>query len=137
MLRKNKKAWLRIVEAFIAIMLILSTLLVLLSRQGSNSEVEKEINLLQSNILNSIGKDDYLREQILADDSSGVKAYVGNVTPSWINYSVKICQPLDVCPINVAPELLDGKSIYSQNILITASITNADSKQLKLFFWKN
>jgi hypothetical protein len=136
---KNKKGWLKIVEAFIAVMLILATLLILLARQNSSSEMEKEITLLQTSILSSISKDEALRDEILTDSSplTQTKAYVKGVIPSWLDFRVQVCESGVICALtDVAPEVIASREIYSQNILIVATINNNQPKQLKLFLWR-
>ena len=45
----NKKAWLRIVEAFLAILIILSTILIIISRQDNNADISEEVYEKQHN----------------------------------------------------------------------------------------
>jgi len=135
---ENKKGWLKIVEAFVAIMLILATLLILLGRQESDSGLEREITLLQTNLLSSISKDDNLREEILSSASLiKTNEYISKNIPSWLDYKIQVCEIDNVCALTgVDSKVLAEKQIYSQNILILATSQNADSKQLKLFFWR-
>ena len=135
-MNKNKKAWLRIVEAFIAILLILATLLILLNRQTTDNSLDNEITLLQDRIIVTISKDDNFRNQILSNDSSGVEAYLDNVLPYWLNSSVSICNPLEVCPINVSSDIILNKNIYSSSALVVSNLTTYSERQLKLFFWR-
>jgi len=138
----NKKAWLRIVEAFFAIILILGTLLILLSRQDSSSQLENEIAVLQTNILSSISKDAAFREDIIqttppAPDLTEIKSYIEGLVPAWMNFSIQVCEPADVCPLQGVPlEILANREIYSQNILIFATSDINNPKQLKLFMWR-
>jgi hypothetical protein len=141
---KNKKAWLRILEAFVAVALVLITLLILLGRQNSSNEIENEIGLLQINILSSISKDDSLRQEIMDYDitsgTSGIpstEAYVSKVIPSWLDYRVQVCEPTNICALkNVDSSILANKAIYSQNTIIYATLTDNSPRQLKLFVWR-
>ena len=56
----NKKGWLRILEAFLAIMLITGVLLVLYSR-NLNTNRGGEIYNLQKSILDEVAEDDEMR----------------------------------------------------------------------------
>jgi len=133
---KSKKAWIRIAEAFIAIVLIFTTLLIVLSRQNASSARSDEIITLQSNILQSVLRDDVLRSQVLSGNLSGTYTFIGKKVPSWINYSVVNCSYIDICS---NPAGYIGENVYSNEILISSNITYLpeNASRLKIFFWEN
>jgi len=133
--RKNKKAWLRIVEAFISIMLIFTVLMIIVARQQISESREDELVRLQRFVLKQIIEDTELRNQVLNNDTSGVKDYVNNTLPNWIDYNIKICKYNDICGLGY---YVEGE-IYTDEVLIVSNLTyfNPDhAYKLKLFFWE-
>ena len=53
---KNKRAWLRIVEAVIAVMIVSGAVLVILSRQNVKPDLSDRIHQAQNEVLNIISK---------------------------------------------------------------------------------
>lgn len=135
----NKKAWLKIFEAFLAIIFIFGVMLVILSKQNISPNTGDEILKLQNNILDSLSRDDVIRGDVLNGKLDNINIRVGSMVPSNINYSISICDSGVVCPINdsyVTSQILSNKEIYSSEVLILSNSTSFDGKKLKLFFWR-
>jgi hypothetical protein len=132
---KSKGAWLRILEAFVAVILIFSVLLFVFYKQEPQKS-DEEITKLQKNLLETISLDYSLRSQILSDNVSGVETKIKEVAPGWINYSVRICSPEDICAADISAEILSTRDIYSSETLIMSNLTYFKDKKLKIFFWK-
>jgi hypothetical protein len=135
----NKKAWLKIFEAFLAIIFIFGVMLVILSKQNISPNTGDEILKLQNNILDSLSRDDVIRGDVLNGKLDNINIMVGSMVPSNINYSISICDSGVVCPINdsyVTSQILSNKEIYSSEVLILSNSTSFDGKKLKLFFWR-
>ena len=135
MFRQNKKAWLRIMEAFLAVLLILSVLLVIISRQKADYNKQEEIMILQAKILEVATHDENLRNQLLNNDTSGVNVVIESLIPSRLNYTTRICNYKDICSLGY---ILD-KNIYADEALIVANITQysaENSTKLKIFLWE-
>ena len=143
----NKRGFLRIVEASIAILIILGALLLLTSR-GQN-EVETDFNSLLVPILEEIAQDSSLRGKILsynttnftADGNNGIiidlENFVGDkiINPS-LNFSVGVCE-LTICPLESYPENINGE-LYSAERVISTNLTEIDfsPKKVKIFLWE-
>lgn len=132
---KSKKAWIKIVEAFIAVLLILSAMMILISKDKEVISREGEINKLLSSTLEIISKNEVLRSQILANDTSGVNQTIEKIIPFWIEYSSNICDYNEVCPNPVG--YID-KAVYSKEKPIFANLTYTAENPLKIkiFFWE-
>jgi len=139
MMTKNNKGWIRIVEAFIAVMMIFAALLIIISRQGQQDDYREEIIKLQSSIISQISQDDTLRSEILGNNISGTEKYISGAIPRNINFSVAICPYLYVCPNPVNYSYILDKDVYSDEVLIAANLTyfnETNAKKLKIFFWE-
>ena len=132
--RMNKKAMLRILEAFIGIMLILSVVLILMYQQRNDFSNQDEIARLQRDILNFISKDDALRGQILSNQLYGTDEKVKLLMPYGYQYYLKLCNYNDICSLGC---YVKGE-VYSYETLIVANLTYyvpEQAKKLKLFMW--
>ncbi len=137
---ENKKAWLRIIEAFIAIMMILGVIMVLISRQSSQSSRENEITSLQGQILDYISRNDTLRAEVLSGNTAlpKITSFVNRTIPPWIEYRILSCLPNDICNIPLYAQNIT-QEVYTNEILIVANLTYyqpESARKLKLFFWE-
>ena len=140
----NNGGWIRIVEAFIAILLVTGVLLIVLGENfGGNKDYSSEIHDTQLAVLRDIQVNEDLREDILSvttpiESRSGnfpleILAKIDSHIPSYLECIAKICE-LDLeCSLDDS----EDKSIYVQSIVITVIKTSDayDPKQLKLFCW--
>ena len=140
---EKKKAWIRIVEAAIAIMLVMSVLLVVMLRKPAPEKSEDEILKLEQFILTQVSEDPALRGDILSKNLDNVNTRVGELVPDWLNYNVSVCEPAEICslcrPECPADYIVEGKTpeeLYAQEILVVANVTNYNPVRLKLFLWR-
>lgn len=132
---KNKKGWIKIFEAFIAIILIISTMLVVYTSQKKQVDRPEEITRLLSSTLDIIGRDDSLRGEILSNNTFGVNNTIEKIIPFWIGYSSRICSYDEICS---NPQGYLDKSVYTDEILVMGNLTNTldNPVKLKIFFWE-
>ncbi|MBS3094950.1 hypothetical protein J4474_04750 [Candidatus Pacearchaeota archaeon] len=144
---RNNLGWIRIVEAFVAILLITGVLLIFIGKGNvqNKSEIPQRVYDVQNSILDEINLNDTFREEILElpvgdglDSSSedfpkDLIETINRRTPNYLNCIAKIC-PLDkICP---RPEGLPlEKDIYSQDTPIAANSNTYNPRQVKLFCW--
>lgn len=107
MMRKNKKAWIKIVEAFIAVLLVTVALLILLNRGYFGGQRETtQVYDVQVSILREIRLDDQIRSDILSVDNSSlpvswndtlfppsVKEKIIDRVPAHLECVANICHP--------------------------------------------
>lgn len=130
---KNKKGWLRIVEAFIAVLLIMAVLLVMVSNQRSGITRQTEIESLGDNIMNFISRDEALISSALLNDTSEINQTIEKMIPPTVAFSTKICPYYEVCSLG---EYMPKKYVYSTEILVPPNLTtSASGTKLKLFMW--
>ncbi len=135
---KNKKAWLRIVEAFLAVVIIASVLLIVFVRQPNQTRAE-EIAKFQRAILRQIALDDVLRQDVLIGgetEKENIISFINENKPDYWNFEIEICGIEDVCGISEYPPEALNKEIYAQEILITSTLENYSPKKLKMFVWE-
>lgn len=130
----NKKGWLRIVEAFLAILLIAGVIFVIIAnRTGTQSSKEEIIYNLQRTVLNEISSDKNLRDAVLKDDQTQIKDFISGRIPQAFNFTINICELNDVCPMMVNEY---KKNVYANEVVISSTLENYNPKKLKLFMWE-
>ena|SRR3989338_5328798 len=127
---KNKKAWLRIFEAFIAILLVLGVLIVMVTR-SYNYDEEENVQETQRFILEQVSADDELRKDILQEDNARVNQTIATLIPPHWNFETKICNLSVICGMSNYTE----KNVYADEILIAANLTRYNPKKLRFFVW--
>lgn len=142
---KNKKAWIRIVEAFISVMLIAAVLLIVLNKGYIGKEdISARIYDIELSILREIELDQDLRDDILnvvilpkgyedVGFPANVKTKINERTPEFLECEARICEMDSICSLE---EYLE-KDIFSQSVGITANLETYNPRQLKLFCWVN
>jgi len=141
---KNKKAWIKIVEAFTAILLVTIVLLIIInSGYIKREDISTRVYNTQISILREIQFNDTLRREILDvasvplewDDikfPQNLKDKIIERTPNYLECNARICSSEDVCGFTGTID----KNIYAESVLISAALEPGYSpKQLKLFCW--
>jgi hypothetical protein len=145
-IHKNKKGWLRIVECFVTIILVVAVVLAVVSRlQKNETGLEEQIYDREQILLRGLELNDTIREEVLglsvgedgiSSDQAGfpedIRARINSETPNYLECKVKICN-LDKCILESYP----AKSSYAKTVLITVMTTSAsfNPRQLKIFCW--
>jgi len=139
---KNKRGWIRIIEVFIAILIILGVLLIVLDKEEiEKKDVTSKIYLTETAILREIQLNNTLRDDILNAEipveegdtgfPSRIASQVTSRTPAYLSCTSKICQLSDACDLNEPVK----KNTYVRAVAIVADLNKYDPRQLKLFCW--
>ena len=143
---KNKKAWIRLAEALIAIVLISGVLALVINQSNiGEGDISKQVYTKQSLILKKIQLNSSLRTDILNSIPpisweeetfpAEVKNKIIEETPADLDCVAKICQIDNVCALGEIEEEIIG-DIYVRSVSIFANSETYSPKQLKLFCWK-
>lgn len=136
---KNKKAYLRIVEAFIAILLISGVLLFVVRNDStvSSEDISTKIKRLEITILQAVAENSTFRSQILNDQiSNELNNFVRDKKPINYEFQLAVCGLVVACPLPSNVQYPVDREIYSEAVAITTNITSYQPKQLKIFMWK-
>lgn len=130
--KMNKKAWVRIVEATIASLILIGFILVMMSRQQTKTtNIGEDVYEKQMSILDVIGKNENLRNKILTNDERSIKIEIEKRVPSSWNFTVNICNLDEVCSGDIPYD----REVYSAEKVITSTSTKYDPKKLRFFVW--
>lgn len=142
-IKKNKRGWIRVVEAFTALLLVSGALLYIVDKNvGFEEDISEKVYQIQNSILREIEVNNSLRDTILKSptgiESTGenfptnLKKSVKNRIPEYLNCSIKICKMDNtICEKSKYIE----KNIYAHSVPITANLTRYEPRQVKLFCW--
>ena len=138
---KNKRGWIKIVEAFVAILLITGVVLIVIGKGDVGTDDSfSTIHDIEISILRDIQLNDALREDILlasplpimwSNFPSGVEARIIEKTPSQLECAAQICNLEDEC-------VLDDKEtdVFAESVIISATLDTFSPRNLKLFCWR-
>jgi len=141
--KKNNKGWIRIAEAFIAVLIVIGAAIIVVGGGIQIEGVSEKVYDIEISILREIQLNNTLRSEILGtsgiiewDDFSlqapKTKDKIENKIVGWIECVTKICPPESPCLLGEESE----KSVYAQSVLITSTLDTFNPRQLKLFCWE-
>ena len=142
-LMRNRKGWIQIVEAFVAVLLVAGVLLIVLSRPSPKTDLSNRIYYAELSILREVQTDDTLRAEIInaaepmpvewndARFPTGLKNKITVRTPDYLDCIGKICNMTQTC----ITDEVEGKDIYAQAITITSTLQELGYRKLNLFCW--
>jgi hypothetical protein len=141
----NRKGIVRIIEVTIAIILIAGVVLTLAA--SKKTVYEKDLSEILPSYLEEAAKDSVLREQIIVtrmSEEAEVRAAEGNLTkfigiritnPNY-NFSIRVCLPTEVCPLNPYPLEARGNLYAAERIISATLMKEGETKKVKLYLWR-
>ncbi len=144
----NKKGFIRIVEASIAIILIFSVLIIVRAQRETRT-AGKDISYLVSPLLEEIGENKNFRQKILdyntsEDYSDPENAQIIQELRSFVEprievynleHAVRICDLNKICSLEPYP--ID-KEIFAGERVVAATLNSIEfsPRKIKIFLWK-
>lgn len=140
---KNKKGWIKIVEAFMAILLVAGiTLIVIEGRDLQTQNQGDAIREIETSLLRQVQLNNSMRQEIVATsgevewgsiDFPTTKAYIIDNIPASLNCQAKICGPSSLCSLETLPD----KSVFVETVFISTDLNGPPNPRvLKLFCWE-
>jgi hypothetical protein len=136
---RNNRGWLRIIEASIAILIVLSTLIVVYIRAGSSNQ--PDLSERAREILNEMARNSTLREAILNYNidneliiSNSIKNYIPEAN---IQFDKRICKLDEACG---KLEFTPGDVYVAERIISSYigadSVSPENARKIRLFMWR-
>jgi hypothetical protein len=140
----DKRGWLRIVEASIAILMVLSSLMIINNGISKRQEVAMDDNFYS--LLDKMAENTTLRGKILSYDITNPSNYPGNyqvildlnnffaneLQDRAVNYSVSICGIAGNCDL----EKNIGREVYSAERIIATNLTSSEFSERRIrIYW--
>jgi len=142
----NKKGWLRIVEMFVAIMIIGAAVLFIATKQVSERDISKEVYEKQRQIFEVIGNNENYRAEIIGIDLSGNCVsinrgegylfidYIEKSVPNSWEFVVNLCK-IDYVSNEGSP---NDKEVFVSETIISAVVEdypNEEPRKMRLSVW--
>jgi len=140
--RMNKKAFIRIIEAVIAIMIIMGAVLFFAAKQNKKIDISEDVYEKQRQILEIVANNPDMRKEIIDVIINGevelflTNDYISKNLPRTWNYAISVCKVDEVCGKGGTP--ID-RDIYVSETIISANIDNypnQESRKLVFFIWR-
>lgn len=131
----NNKGWIRIVEAVIAILMILGFVLVAMSKDFEKTDISEAVYEKQRFILEVIANNESLREDIIGSGNfANTNNYISKNIPSTWDFVINICGVNMVCNGGTPQD----KEVYASETIISSTLGSFPGKSQKLMFfiWK-
>ena len=145
-LMRNRRGWIRIVEAFLSILLITMVLVLVINQQNiAQSDSSAKVYNYEVYMLRLIELNDTLRSEIINVSNSVLPSTSDNLTtfPADVRNKINAAAPsaflcaAEICYTNSTCNFwqIATQSVYAQRIFITSNLTLYNPRQLKLFCW--
>jgi hypothetical protein len=130
--KMNKRGWLKIVEAVLAVLIIFSVVLIIMAKQQVRPDLSEEIYANEIQILNLIAQDNNLRAEILQDNPTNANIKIEQHLSQSLDFLTKICDINEACNSDLTPT---DREVYVKEVLITSTLEIYNPKKLRLFVW--
>lgn len=134
----NKKGFMRIVEATVAVLIILAAMLLLSSHRTGSESLDLGKNLPQ--YLDEIANDGSLREEILhspneSETEKSLENFVRTRMNPATNYYIEICELSEPCYLDPYPDTEQEVFAAERVISTTLDEPGFSPKKIKIFVW--
>jgi len=127
---RGKRGWIRIVEAFIAIVLIMTVMLGMYSSKPAKNNSE-EIEKIMDATLDEIANNNQLRQDVLDNRQENITLFIKERIPPILNFTVRICDLNDICNLDAYKP-----DVYAKERIISSTLHEYDPKKIKIFVWE-
>jgi len=136
MMNNNKRGIIRILEAFLAILLILGATVFVFSRFSQENYESQNIIDLEKSIINQISSTPEFRDEVLRyDGSSEINSrlinFISDRIPSNYEFEFKICPIEDICSASQF-----HNNLYAHERIIASNLEEYNPVKIKLYIWR-
>ena len=129
---RGKKSFIRILEAFIAIMIISGVMAFIYVNQVQKPNEERAIRELERIILDEIANNQTLRQDVLDGNLIKINNTISKFISNDFNYDFKICDLNELCKLDI----LIQKEVFSDEVTISSTLKEYKPKVLRIFIWE-
>lgn len=127
----NRKGMMHMIEAVIAILMIVSFLLVLRSRLQPAGDTGLE-QAVAAQALSALDQQNVLRSYAIDENHLGLNAQADQVVPAEFNHTTRFCYLGERCVGDALPD----KNVFTASILIAGNQTYFKPAQVLLHIWR-
>jgi hypothetical protein len=132
----NKKGWIRMLEATIAVLIVSSVLVVVYLQHPSYKTRHDDITSFQKKIMMDIGSNFTLRGYVIESPPNlpKLQEYIDSKISTNLNYSIKIC-PMIPTTIICKLDYIE-KERFVEELIISSQINQYDPKKVVFGVWR-
>jgi hypothetical protein len=139
MMINDKRGIIRIIEAFISILLILGATTIIFTKVGQKDYESENIANTEKAILSLIANNPSLRNQVVTAQKSGedylvsqeLSEFVALRIPPSYEYEIVICELKQICSASQYHEV-----VHAQERAISSTLDNYAPKKVKIYVWR-
>lgn len=135
---KNRRGWIKIVEAVMAVILVMGVLLTMYMRNSQSRDLAEQAYRIEKDALDKIASSSTLREAVLDDDNETINNSIQPYVAGNFQFYTRMCDlgKEESCSFN-KPEILDQKkNIYAADRIIVAEGEIFNPRKVRLFLWE-
>ncbi len=129
--KRNKRAWIKIVEASIAIIIIAGILLFVYAQTPTRIEVSDYAYDLQTEILQKIASDSNLRNAVLIEDNITLINYISGELPDFFDFEIIICEIDEYPGVDIT-----NTEVFVEDRVISGDLDTYGPLKLRFFIWQ-
>ena len=127
----HKRGFLRIVEAVIAITIIISVMFIYFNK--SREVKETDLSERARAILEEIGKNSTLRNAVIFNQTAPIANFAQSKLPeTHLLFELKVCDINSVC----GKSNYTAGNVYSAERTVSSTLNAYDPKKVRLFIWE-
>jgi len=145
--KKEKRAWIRVFEASIAIIIVCTVLLTVYLKNSYKTDNQEYAYSIEKKVLEKVASNSFLRANILSktdDDTSqyyndtrdSIKSSIYLDIPPLFDFDLRICNLSTACQFLNASVLSKRTNIYVYDRIIVGNYTSFSPKKVRLFLWE-
>lgn len=131
MKNKNLKGMMHMIEAVIAIMMIMGFLLLLRSKLQPTEDTGRE-QAIAAQALKALDEQNVLRSYVIDENHLGLNTQADQIVPADFNHTVRFCYLGDRCVGDALPD----KNIFTASYVIAGNATYFKPAQVLLHVWR-
>ena len=142
---RGKGGFLRILEAFIAILIIAGAMTFIYVKEIPGKNQREDILNLERIILETITNDAQLRQAVLngfgnTESAEGnrtlINSTIAKLVPQGYTFLFKICNLDEICGLDQRSSFYTKNEIYSERSSVSSTLETYDPKKIRLFMWE-
>ena len=129
---RGKRGFIRILEAFIAIMIISGAMAFIYVNQVQKPNEAEAIRELERIILDEIANNQTLRQDVLDSNLIKINNTISKFISNDFNYDFKICDLNELCKLDT---FIEGE-VFSDEVTVSSTLKDYGPKVLRIFIWE-
>ncbi|MBI1972352.1 MAG: hypothetical protein HYS53_03565 [Candidatus Aenigmarchaeota archaeon] len=128
---KNRKGMMHMIEAIIAILMIMTFLLVLKSKLQPTEDTGRE-RAIAAQALQTLDQQGALRSYAIDENHLGLNTQAHAIVPAEFNHTIRLCYPGERCVGDALPD----RNIFTASLVIAGNETYFKPAQVLLHIWR-